>query len=144
MLPNSSFMKSISHIIICLSLLYYNEISNRYLEDIGNTVCKKIIRTPYDRFVETEISERRKNIFLTLIIPFDRPKSLVYFTRKTISFNTVCQKFWKIFNKPLHFLYQKNIRTLYFFCYISFILHQNILNYTSFDRENISLHDDVV
>jgi len=121
-----------------LSLLYPMHFTSVFI-----TVCKKIIRTPYDRFVETEISERRRNIFLTLIIPFNRPKSLVYFTRKKISFNTVCQKFWKIFNKPLHFLCQKNIRTLYFFCYISFILHQNILNYTSFDRENISLHDDV-
>ncbi len=46
------------------------------------TVCKKIIWTPFDRFAGTKISERRKNIFLTLIILFDRPKSLVYFTRK--------------------------------------------------------------
>jgi len=46
------------------------------------TVCKKIIWTPFHRFVGTKISERRRNIFLILIIPFDRPESLVYFTRK--------------------------------------------------------------
>ncbi len=57
--------------------------------------CKRIIWIAWNTFLAMEISVRRKYIFLTFIIPFHRPKSLLYFTRKRFFFKKVGKTFWR-------------------------------------------------
>jgi len=84
-------------------------------------------------------------IFFGLFIYHSIAQTLYFIIpEKNIKKKFFFDEFWKVFQKPLDFPSKKIIWTLFFFLNNSFILRQNLMNYTSFDRENISLHVGII
>ena len=104
------------------------------------SMSKNYLDTYLTYFINRILS-RRKNIFLTFLISFDSSESLLYCPRKKkIKNNKIFIKFWGFSWNHLIFQAKKLFGHLRFFIDNSSIFCQNLFNYTSFDRENISLH----